>query len=135
MASERNDHGGGMADDSVAGATGSVDLPSDLGSAREARRFVADCASRLGRPGVAELAELLVSELVTNAVAHARTGVAIQCVPTRAGIRVVVRDGSADLPSPRHPDPWDERGRGLLLVETLASRWGTQSVAPCGKAV
>lgn len=112
-----------------------VDLPPDLGSAREARRFVADCASRLGRPEVAELAQLLVSELVTNAVAHARTSVAIQCVPTDEGLRIVVCDGSSDLPAPRHPDPWDERGRGLLLVESLASRWGTRYVPPQGKAV
>lgn len=104
-------------------------------SAGRARRFVAECADRLGRPEVAELAQLLVSELVTNAVAHAHTAVRVECSPTDGGLRVAVRDGSRDQPTVRAPDAWDEKGRGLLLVENLAARWGTECGAGPGKQV
>lgn len=112
-----------------------VDLPAELSSAGRARRFVAECASQMGRDGVVELAQLLVSELVTNAVAHAGTPVAIQCAPTDGGLRVSVWDGSSHLPRPEQPDAWAERGRGLVLVDTLASRWGADPQPGNGKSV
>jgi len=112
-----------------------VDLPADVASARKARRFVADFAARTGRAEVVELAELLVSELVTNAVDHAGTPVEIECRSTEAGLRVSVSDGSSRLPAARRPDPWAERGRGLMLVDTLASRWGAEASPGSGKAV
>ncbi|HET6809480.1 MAG TPA: ATP-binding protein [Acidimicrobiales bacterium] len=113
----------------------SLDLPAELASAREARRFVADCAAGLNRPEVVETAQLLVSELVTNAVSHAGTRVEVECALTEEGLRVSVCDGSSHLPSPGHPDAWDEKGRGLMLVDILASRWGTQRHPGNGKAV
>jgi anti-sigma regulatory factor (Ser/Thr protein kinase) len=112
-----------------------VDLPADLASAGRARRFVAECASQMGRDGVVEVAQLLVSELVTNAVAHAGTAVAIECAPTAGGLRISVSDGSSHIPRPQQPDVWSERGRGLVLVDTLASRWGADPQPGNGKAV
>ena len=113
----------------------SLDLPAELASAREARRFVAECATRMARTEVVETAQLLVSELVTNAVAHAGTGVEVECAATEGGLRVSVVDGSSHVPVPGHPDTWDERGRGLALVDTLASRWGTDRHPDNGKSV
>lgn len=113
----------------------SLDLPAELASAREARRFVAECAARMYRPEVVETAQLLVSELVTNAVAHAGTRVEVECALTEEGLRVSVCDGSSQLPTPGQPDAWDEQGRGLVLVDTLASRWGTDAHPDNGKAV
>ena len=112
-----------------------LDLPADPESAREARRFVAEFAARMSRPEVVETAQLLVSELVTNAVAHAGTRVEVECARTDEGLRVSVCDGSSLLPVPGRPGAWDERGRGLLLVDTLASRWGTDRHPDHGKAV
>lgn len=113
----------------------SLDLPAELASAGRARRFVAECAARMDRTDVLETAQLLVSELVTNAVAHAGTPVEVECAPTEGGLRVSVVDGSSLLPTPGQPDAWDERGRGLVLVDTLASRWGTDRHPGNGKAV
>lgn len=113
----------------------SLDLPAELASARKARSFVAECAARMDRAEMVETAQLLVSELVTNAVAHAGTAVEVECVPTEGGLRVSVWDGSRFLPSPGRPDEWDERGRGLVLVDTLASRWGAHRHSDNGKAV
>jgi len=113
----------------------SLDLPAELASARKARHFVAECAARLNRAEMVETAQLLVSELVTNAVAHAGTPVEVECVPTEGGLRVSVCDGSRVLPTAGRPDAWDERGRGLVLVDTLAARWGTRRHPGNGKAV
>ena len=113
----------------------SLDLPAELASARRARQFVAECAARMDRPEVTEVAQLLVSELVTNAVAHAGTPLEVECAPTDRGLRVEVHDGSTRLPVPVRPHPWAERGRGLVLVDTLASRWGADPRPGSGKAV
>jgi anti-sigma regulatory factor (Ser/Thr protein kinase) len=96
---------------------------------------VAECAARTHRTGVVETAQLLVSELVINAVAHAHTGVEVECTPTERGMRISVRDGSSHMPRPRRPGTWDEQGRGLVLVDTLASRWGAEPDPGHGKAV
>ncbi|HEX5266568.1 MAG TPA: ATP-binding protein [Acidimicrobiales bacterium] len=113
----------------------SLGLPADLASVREARRFVAECVAPTHRAEVVETAQLLVSELVTNAVAHAGTRVEVECTPTERGLRVSVRDGSSHVPRPGRPGAWDEQGRGLVLVETLASRWGAERDPGNGKAV
>jgi GAF domain-containing protein/anti-sigma regulatory factor (Ser/Thr protein kinase) len=82
----------------------------------------------------AEAAELLVSELVGNAVRHAQpSDVLLRGRLTDGLLRVEVQDRSSHLPSVGPPPPWEsETGRGLLLVETLAERWGAQAL-PAGK--
>jgi anti-sigma regulatory factor (Ser/Thr protein kinase) len=81
-------------------------------------------------------AELLVSELVANAVQHAETGLVLHIQMSAAGVRVTVEDASGDSPSPAaeaSPDT-DERGRGLQIVNALASSWGWDRL-PTGKRV
>ena len=101
-------------------------LPPEPTSARAARRFVTAALHRLGQDGRSDLAELLVSELVTNALLHARTTITLVVQVSGSGIRVGVADGSRR--GPRFRDYTDEAttGRGLTLVEELATAWGTE---------
>ena len=108
-------------------------LAAELTSARRARLLV---RRRLRRWGLAELvpiAELLASELVTNAVRYAHGAIALRLV-REGGLVCEVLDDSAALPRLRHPGDDDERGRGLQVVSQLAQRWGARRT-PTGKVV
>ena len=67
--------------------------------------------------------ELVVSELATNAVRHARTPFRLSIL-TGPTLRVEVADGSSLLPTRASPDLWSESGRGLWLVAALTQSWG-----------
>lgn len=85
---------------------------------------------------VDEAATLLVSELVTNAVRHAR-GTDVITVDLHAGrtwLRIEVQDTDRHWPQPRIPDGFDESGFGFILVDALASSWGVRETE-AGKAV
>lgn len=115
-----------LSDDAAAGWT--QELPRSLESPAMARRAV--CVLLVGwgtPPAVVEVAELLVSELVTNAVMHAvsRPCLHVTAVPPR--LRISVRDSAADAPRLADTDDEVEGGRGLVLVQALASRWGTEA--------
>lgn len=85
-----------------------------------------------------DILELLVSELVTNAVQHAPQSSTVTVEILRAThtlVRITVTDAGSPLPRPRRPaDSRDENGRGLLLVEALAQAWGSRPIAG-GKVV
>ncbi|MEV1177574.1 ATP-binding protein, partial [Nonomuraea sp. NPDC049784] len=72
-----------------------------------------------------EFAELLISELVTNAVRHARGIVRLSLSAADGLLRCEVEDSSPLLPLPRAAADDDEGSRGLLLVEVLSSGWGS----------
>ncbi len=76
-----------------------------------------------------EAAELLVSELVTNALIHTRHGAVVTATATSARLRVEVQDfASEDLPAPYVPNADDgTHGRGLILVRSLADAWGVEA--------
>ena len=85
---------------------------------------------------VDEAAALLVSELVTNAVRHAR-GIDVVTVNLYAGrtwLRIEVQDTDRHWPQPRIPGRLDESGFGFVLVDALASNWGVRETE-AGKAV
>nr|WP_309505521.1 ATP-binding protein [Streptomyces phytophilus] len=90
-----------------------------------------------GMAGIEESAVLVVSELVTNAVVHARVppGREIQTrfVRQDRGVRIEVHDASSVWPVRRMPS--ESGGYGLLVVEALASRWGVAEREGVGKAV
>ena len=89
-----------------------------------ARRFVRDVLD--GHPAGGD-AELLTCELVTNAVQHAIDAAWVTVAVLRRGGVVhvdVVDDGCTGLPRWREADGHDEGGRGFLLVNALAERWG-----------
>jgi anti-sigma regulatory factor (Ser/Thr protein kinase) len=77
---------------------------------------------------------LVVSELVTNAMIHAGTGIDVTLAEHRRSVRVAVRDHSHALPVERHGRS-DEHGRGLGIVAELASSWGVLPHSDGGKVV
>ena len=110
-------------------------LVADKASAGHARRFVDEVLSRWHCQAVLDDVQLLVSELVTNAVVHADSDVevAVRLLPDSVRIEVVDR-APADALRPSRPPQDSESGRGLMLVETLASAWGVEPLET-GKAV
>jgi anti-sigma regulatory factor (Ser/Thr protein kinase) len=111
--------------------------PQSVGRARDTTRRVLRAAG-LSAADI-ERAALLVSELVTNAIVHARSQfrvrVSVQPVP-----RVEVEDDSPAFPEPPPPaetvsiDDIEPGGFGMAIVDRLASRWGTERTAN-GKVV
>ena len=104
-----------------------VELPADTSSPSRARAIVTDVLHRWMLTDLEEAATLLVSELVTNGVRHAGTG--MRLVLTRQSatqIRIAVTDRApaADV-RPRRSDSAAEGGRGLFLVEHLSTGWGS----------
>ena len=101
----------------------------------DARRFVRETLARWGRSDLIDDASLVATELATNAVLHARTGFTIALWRCSEGtIRVAVRDAGLGRPRPRRAGPLEGSGRGLRLVEALATAWGTD-LLPDGKLV
>jgi anti-sigma regulatory factor (Ser/Thr protein kinase) len=103
-----------------------VTLPPNTQSPRRARRFVAE-ALGTDTPRVAEVVALLVSEMVTNAVLHARTDVRVSIERGMDTIRVEVADDCVSGPTVQHFTTHQAAtGRGLQLVDQLADRWGSE---------
>lgn len=120
-----------------------IPLMADLTAAAVARSVVEDAIRTWHVPVDQDVAVLLTSELVTNAVTHgtptAGTFVLLTISCDVSGLRVDVHDGSGDLPvldtGLTDETPADsETGRGLLLVTTLSAEWGFYRT-PTGKAV
>jgi anti-sigma regulatory factor (Ser/Thr protein kinase) len=104
-----------------------MELPADRTAPSQARRFVAATLREWDvSRSVIDDAVLLVSELVTNALLHARSAPILECTRRRGRIRFEVCDDSPAVPRRRHYANDAVTGRGLALVETLATRWGTE---------
>jgi anti-sigma regulatory factor (Ser/Thr protein kinase) len=112
----------------------SVDLPPEPASATRARRLARDRLTVLCTPDMLETVSLLVTELVTNAILHARTPLrlVIEAHPDR--VRICVEDSSPQQPEVHHYGTDAVTGRGLALVEQLASSWGVDTTLT-GKVV
>ncbi len=110
-------------------------FPPDLASAQEARCFVED---ELRRESVGEetlfRAQLVATELVTNAVRHAHSPVELTVAHRDDRIRIEARDDSTARPTLPQVDP-PTRHRGLLLVEDLCENWGVDVQDHSGKVV
>lgn len=91
-----------------------------------ARDAVRDVLVSWGLTELCDTAMLLCSELVTNAVRHAGTRLSITLQRLPRGLRVAVADAAGEAwPRLTNPADTDEGGRGLWLVDKLASSWGT----------
>ncbi|MES4901026.1 MULTISPECIES: ATP-binding protein [unclassified Streptomyces] len=122
-----------------------VQLPSTPRGARLARRLAVRRMGEWGYPPDSDTSctvALLVAELASNAVRHGRVAgrsfrLRLALVAAARTIRIEVSDAREDrLPvSPQAPSDDDETGRGLLLVELLATRWGVVPRSPVGKTV
>lgn len=129
--------------------TAAYGFPVRANTPRRARRHTVEFARRWGLDDVTDPAELLVSELMTNAfeasrscAGHRRHNPALAAAPLQlrlavehGRLRIEVRDDDPRLPVPDDPPPLEERGRGLLLVETFSHRWGYHPLRGGGKAV
>ncbi len=102
-------------------------------TAARARKLTRDTVTGWGLGEHAETAELLMDELVANAVRYASRPIEIRLMRT-GSLLCEVTDDDHHLPQPRDPDADDEGGRGLYLVNRLAHRWGASRTAT-GKAV
>jgi hypothetical protein len=100
----------------------------------KARRFVASSLIGEADETVADV-ELLVSELVTNAVLHGRPPVAVRLVLDEGRVRIEVEDTGPDLPVLGRPGSTSMTGRGLALVAALSSAWGMDPGRRQGKVV
>jgi PAS domain S-box-containing protein len=118
-----------LGDDQVA----DWDLPADPAVVAEARKEAARQLTEWGLEELAFTTELVVSELVTNAIRHAEGPIRLRLIRERALI-CEVSDGGATAPHLRHPRTTDEGGRGLLLVSQFTQRWGTRFI-PEGKVI
>ncbi|WP_257005007.1 ATP-binding protein [Streptomyces sp. Tue6028] len=108
---------------------------ADLRAVPEVRRALREWLRHWGKPGCSEIAELLTSELVTNALIHTDRDAVLTATVGPRGLRVEVRDFVGRRPRLRLPDADDgTHGRGLVLVQSLADAWGVRAHG-VGKAV
>ncbi|MEV3946442.1 SpoIIE family protein phosphatase [Streptomyces halstedii] len=110
------------------------ELPYDTSAPATARRLT---SRRLADwnldDDTGEATELIVSEMVTNAVRYGRPPVNLRLILDR-GLTCEIRDGSTTAPHMKYAGAVDEGGRGLFIVSQLATVWGTR-YAPGGKTV
>ncbi|MEU8654415.1 ATP-binding protein [Streptomyces sp. NPDC048737] len=104
-------------------------FPAEPGAVRAARAAVRGQLCRWGLDSLVDVAALLVSELVTNALRHATGPIGVRLVRP-AGLPgmllVEVSDPVPDPPRERAARPDDENGRGLQLVASSSRRWGSR---------
>lgn len=98
-------------------------LPAAARSVPEARRNVTTTLHEWGLDGMVDTARLLTSELVTNAVLHARTDMTVTVEEQGRGVRISVADHSPVSPALRHHSTTATTGRGLRLLDELADAW------------
>ncbi|MCB8901502.1 MULTISPECIES: SpoIIE family protein phosphatase [unclassified Streptomyces] len=107
------------------GHVATLDLPSDPAAVSGARRFTADTLGSWGLDELSFTTELIVSELVTNAIRYGKPPVHLRLVLDSA-LTCEVFDANSTAPHMRRARTFDEGGRGLLLVAQFAERWGTR---------
>ncbi|MFC1415442.1 ATP-binding protein [Streptacidiphilus cavernicola] len=119
-------------------ARAEVSLVSSPQAAGLARRFTSAQlrSEAFDSADLADAIELLMSELVTNVFRHTGTAEMVVLLHRdEQGVRAAVRDDSNDLPVLRDPAMLDGGGRGLLLLNAVASAWGIDRHPEGGKTV
>jgi anti-anti-sigma factor len=94
------------------------------GAARHGRAMATEACLAWGLPDLVGPASLIVSELISNAVQHAGTMMTLRLSRRARHLHIAVRDGSTAEPARAHGRAINERGRGLMLVESEATHWG-----------
>ncbi|MFJ5810860.1 ATP-binding protein [Streptomyces sp. NBC_01426] len=110
---------------------------ADLKAVGEIRRALRELMRHRCRSDTADVAELLITELVTNALVHTEQGAEVSASLAATRLRVEVRDYASRRPRPYVPSADDgTHGRGLVLVQELADEWGVDTLARgAGKVV
>ncbi len=113
-----------------------VALPATVESPSRSREFVREALLDWSLRALIDDAVLLVSELASNAVLHAHTAMVVGAcwTPSTGVLRVCVLDDDATEPALRHADATATSGRGLEIVDRVATRWGSIQGAE-GKSV
>lgn len=101
---------------------------------RAARELAAEACAAWDLPRAVVPAEIIASELVTNAVRHAGTTIDLRITHREEELRISVQDRDPALARLRAPSETDDHGRGLLIVDSVAHRWGCEPVGG-GKVV
>lgn len=109
-------------------------LQPRLDAASLARRHVRALLVQWGLAGLLDPVLLLTSEVVTNALLHSGTTLAVTVERDGAGVRVAVEDGSDVPPVQRRHSPTASTGRGVQLLGSIADDWGWQPTST-GKTV
>lgn len=109
------------------------DVPPEPSAVSEVRKNALRRLTDWGLSDAAFVTELVVSELVTNAIRHATPPIQLRLIHDRTLI-CEVSDASSTAPHMRRARTYDEGGRGLLLVAQLTQRWGTRPT-PTGKTI
>lgn len=99
-------------------------LRNGASSAGEARCLVGRVCAEADEHQLTDDAAVVASELVSNAVTHAHTALGLGVWARPGAVRIEVRDGHREPPSPRCAEDSDDGGRGLMLVDALSSAWG-----------
>lgn len=100
-----------------------------------ARSFAADRLDAMDLLELRDDVQLLLTELITNVIIHARTDFEVRVEPAGDGVRVEVLDANPTMPVAGTLAPGALSGRGLTLVQSLASRWGAHHNKDGGKTV
>lgn len=103
----------------------STTYPPVPASVPAARRFAASLLGQLDA-GLLDSTLLMVSELVTNAVRHARSEFVLNVTMDEHIVRIEVTDTGGGEPRAGRPGPYSPHGRGLMIVDALATEWGVQ---------
>ncbi len=109
-------------------------LPAATVAAPLARRVVDQACRAWALPDLSDPAQLIVTELVANAVRHAGTLMTLTVSVHGRHLQISVIDHDPRPPQPNSANPVDEHGRGLQMIEALGSDWGTVAVRD-GKVV
>src|SRR4051794_3118568 len=116
------------------GVARQLELADQADPSRAARRFTTEVLAELADAELVADAELIVSELVTNAMLHAVGPVRLRLEPRGQGVRLEGSDGSPIAPLRGRPGAQATTGRGVRLIESLSARWGVSPTAD-GKTV
>ena len=103
-----------------------------LGTAAQARNDLAAFLRAHDHEALVAIATLMVSELATNSIVHASGPITLRAQLDDHTLRVNIDDPHQRLPQAREPDR--HGGRGLHIVATLATQWGTEPIHEAGKA-
>ncbi|MFJ8543951.1 SpoIIE family protein phosphatase [Streptomyces sp. NPDC093586] len=117
-----------------AGQVATWDIPADPSLVAPVRKQVVEQLSAWALLEASFTAELVVSELVTNAIRYGSPPIRLRLIHDRATLICEVSDSSHTAPHLRRAKTWDEGGRGLLLVAQLTQRWGSRHTAE-GKTI
>jgi anti-sigma regulatory factor (Ser/Thr protein kinase) len=109
-------------------------FPEQPESVPEARRFATEVLQDVS-PEITATVELLVSELATNCIRHTDSAFDLTVIQVRNEIRVEATDYDTGKPTMRSPKPTDPSGRGLRIVDALATAWGVEHRSAQGKTV